>query len=99
LVRSGAANALGWIEPDASEAVPALIQALGDESQYVRSAAADALGEFGSQARDAVPALIEALGDEYSGLRSSAARALRDVSGQDLGEDRDRWQQWWEQQQ
>jgi len=99
LVRSGAANALGWIKPDASEAVPALVQALEDESEYVRSAAADALGEFGAQARDAIPALIEALGDEYSGLRSSAARALRDVSGQDLGEDRDRWQQWWEQQQ
>jgi len=98
LVRSRAAYALGWIEPDASEAVPALVQALGDENEYVRSAVADALGEFGSQARDAVPALIEALGDEYGGARSSAARALRDISGQDLGEDRGRWQQWWEQQ-
>jgi len=98
LVRSSAARALGWIEPDASEAVPPLIQALGDESEYVRSAAADTLGEFGSQARDAVPALIQALGDEYEGTRSSAGRALRDITGQDFGEDRDRWRQWWEQQ-
>jgi HEAT repeat protein len=99
LVRSGAANALGWIKPDASEAVPALVQALGDESQYVRSGAADALGEFGAEARDAIPALIEALDDEYSGLRSSAARTLQYITGQDFSEDRDRWQQWWEQQQ
>ena len=98
LVRSRAAYALGWIGPEPSEAVPALVQALGDESEYVRSAVADALGEFGAQARDAIPALIEALDDEYGGARSSAARALRDITGQDLGEDRERWQQWWEQQ-
>jgi HEAT repeat protein len=98
LVRSSAAHALGSIEPDASQAVPALIQALGDESEYVRAAAADALGEFGSQASDGVPALIEALGDEHGGTRSSAARALQDITGQDFGEDADRWHQWWEQQ-
>ena len=74
------------------------IQALGDESEYVRAAAAEALGEFGSQASGAVPDLIEALGDEHGGTRSSAARALRDITGQDFGEDADRWREWWEQQ-
>ena len=99
LVRSSAAYALGSMQPDASEAVPALIQALGDESEYVRAAAADALGDFASQAGDAIPALIELLADEYAGARSSAVRALRDITGQDLGEDLDHWQQWWDQQQ
>jgi HEAT repeat protein len=74
------------------------IQALGHRSEYARAAAADALGEFGSQAWDAVPALIEALGDEHGGTRSSGARALRDITGQDFGEDADRWRDWWEQQ-
>ena len=60
---------------------------------------ADALAEFGSQAGDAIPALIELLADEYAGARSSAVRALRDITGQDLGEDLDHWQQWWDQQQ
>jgi HEAT repeat protein len=99
LVRSSAAHALGSMQPDASEAIPALIQALADESEYVRAAAADALGDFESQAGDAIPALIEALADEHAGTRSSAARALRDITGQDLGEDLDRWQQWRDQQQ
>jgi HEAT repeat protein len=99
LVRSNSARALGWIEPEPGDVVPALIQALGDESEYVRAAAADALGEFGSQAREAIPLLIGALGDQHGGTRSSAARALRDITGQDLGEDPDRWRQWWEGQQ
>lgn len=44
-VRSNATKALGWIgEP----AVPALIQALGDENHYVRDNAADALGRIGT---------------------------------------------------
>jgi hypothetical protein len=28
----------------------------------------------------------------------SAARALQDITGQDFGEDADRWHEWWEQQ-
>jgi HEAT repeat protein len=99
LVRSSAAYALGSMQPDAGEAVPALIQALGDESEYVRGSAADALGEFEARAWNAIPALIELLADEYAGARSSAARALRYITGQDLGEDQDRWKQWWDQQQ
>jgi HEAT repeat protein len=42
-----AAQALGWIGPEAKEAVPALIAALTDQEAEVRRSAAYALGEVG----------------------------------------------------
>jgi hypothetical protein len=95
-VREAAAAALGEIGPYAVEAVPALIVALGDDRIGVRRAAALALGEIGPGASEAVPALIQALGDESSLMRQAAAKALRAITGQDFGEDVERWQQWWE---
>ncbi|MBN1810234.1 MAG: HEAT repeat domain-containing protein [Anaerolineae bacterium] len=95
-VREAAAEALEAIGPQAVEAVPALIQALKDRSSSVRCAAARALGEIGPGAREAVPALIQALGDESSLVRQAAAEALRAITGQDFGEDAERWRQWWE---
>jgi hypothetical protein len=55
------------------QAVPALIQALGDSEWDVRRAAAEALGKLGDP--QAVPALIQALGD--SGLGMFAVRQRR----------------------
>ena len=93
-----AASALGKIGPEAKEAVPALIQALGDESMFVRRDAAWALGQIGPEPKEAVPALIKTLEDEVPFVRDGAAWALKAITGQDFGEDPDRWQQWWEQQ-
>jgi hypothetical protein len=95
-VREAAADALAEIGPHAVEAVPALITALGDDRIGVRRAAALALGEIGPGAREAVPTLIQALGDESSLMRQAAVKALRAITGQDFGEDAERWQQWWE---
>jgi hypothetical protein len=95
-VREAAAKALEAIGPQAVEAVPALIQALKDRSSSVRCAAARALGAIGPGAMEAVPALIQALGDESYTMRQAAAEALRAITGQDFGEDAERWQQWWE---
>ena len=56
-------------------AVEPLINALGDEVEYVREGAASALGEIGD-AR-AVEPLIEALGDEDYNAREAAKEALK----------------------
>jgi HEAT repeat protein len=68
---SGASLALGNIGDP--RAVPALIEALKDEDEYVRSYAASALGKIG---KPAVPALIEALKHEDKTVRWSAAFSL-----------------------
>ena len=79
----GASQALGLIGPEASEAVPLLIQALeGDEDWSVRSNAARALGWMESDASEVVPTLIQALGDESEHVRSAAADALGEFGAQ-----------------
>jgi HEAT repeat protein len=75
---------------EAKEAVPALIQALGDEEVGVRFGAAWALEVIGPEAVEAVPALIQALEDQDRGVRWAAARALKAITGQDFGGDDDR---------
>ena len=58
----GAVDALGQIGPDASLAVPALIQIVGKNSpSEVRVAAARALGRIGPAAKESVPTLTEVL--------------------------------------
>ena len=71
-VRAAAAEALGAIGDP--QAVPALIQALGDSDSAVRRAAAEALGKLGDP--QAIPALIQALGDSDRDVRRAAAEAL-----------------------
>ena len=73
--RAGAAAALGCMGEPAHGAVPALIEALKDDSEWVRRNAADTLGNIGPSARSAVPALIEALGDDRPVSRWSLSDA------------------------
>lgn len=74
-IRWRAARALGKLR--ATEAVGALIEALGDESEHVRKGVAQALGEIGDP--HAVPALIEALRDEERKVGLEASHALREI--------------------
>ncbi|HUT14593.1 MAG TPA: HEAT repeat domain-containing protein [Thermoguttaceae bacterium] len=60
----------------AKVAVPALIEALTDESVYMRQFAAMSLGAFGPHARDAVRPLIGLLEDESEAVRMWAVGAL-----------------------
>ncbi len=69
--RAGAAAALGCMGEPAHGAVPALVEALKDDSEWVRRNAADTLGNIGPSARSAVPALVEALGDNRTVSRWS----------------------------
>ncbi len=73
-VRYAAAADLGQI---GSPAVPALMEALKDTSEYVRIFAADTLGQI----RDpqAVPALTESLEDRNRPVRMYASRALMEI--------------------
>jgi len=96
-VRAVAADALGklgekWSGDLLSDAATALIEALKDNDQSVRQKAALALGKI--KAMKAVPALIEAM--QIYGRDSNAGAALISITGQRLGEDPVKWQEWWE---
>jgi hypothetical protein len=74
-----AADALGWMGPEAKAAVPALANALKDQDILVRAAAAEALGKMGPAAKAAVPALNEALQDDSEAVRRYAEYALEQI--------------------
>jgi TolB-like protein/class 3 adenylate cyclase/Flp pilus assembly protein TadD len=75
--RQLAVQRLGWFGPAAAQAVPALIELLGDE--VVRMEAVQSLGKIGPSARDAVPAL-DALKNE-SPIGFYAKIALKEIRG------------------
>jgi hypothetical protein len=92
IVRKAAAEALGGIKD--SRAVMPLITTLKDKELNVRKATAWALGEI-KDARAGEP-LIGILKDEDWFVRREAAKALREITGQDFGEDHEKWRAWWE---
>jgi len=59
-----------------TEAVSALIEALGDPDPDVRKWSAVALERIGEEARQAVPRLVDALNDQDAYVREMAVRAL-----------------------
>ncbi len=83
---TGLFEALLRIDPEGTECVPVLIEALKSEDDRVVDAAANCLGLLGPQAKDAVPALAVALSRDFSGEvggefnpQVSVARALRRI--------------------
>jgi HEAT repeat protein len=77
--RREAIRELGARRLEAAQVVPALVEALRDDSSYVRHDAATTLGKFGSEAQAAVPALLGALADREKSVRTAAAAALKKV--------------------
>ena len=77
-VRIHAASALGDSVRHciASRSVPALAEALQDQSELVRCTAAESLGSIGPKAKAAIPALIAALKDHDAHVRIAATEAL-----------------------
>jgi len=75
--RRNAAERLGSM--GATDAAPALAQALKDQEPRVRRAAAGALWQLGPAAKDAIPALREAMRDPYGPVVINAAGALRNL--------------------
>lgn len=88
-----AARALFWIGTHASDAVPALIEALrgpgaashprfdGVSAGAPRRMMIRALGSIGPGARAAIPEVTEALRDEDAGVRAAAASAIDQIGG------------------
>jgi HEAT repeat protein len=63
--------------PQAKEAVPALIQVLNDPNCRVRQMAIEVLAPFGPEAQQAIPALRVCLSDNTWQVREAAADALQ----------------------
>lgn len=70
---------LGSGSAEAEQVVPALVEALRDESAYVRRDAAAVLGKFGPEAMAAVPALLAARKDRERSVRKAADDALKKI--------------------
>jgi HEAT repeat protein len=92
LVRANSLHALVEIaDPCAFEFA---IGALKDKHEYVRAHAAKALGEIGL--RSAIKPLIEALDDEDENVKSEVLQALHRLTDAPIGQDRTKWQEWFE---
>lgn len=72
------------------EAVPALVETLGSRAENIRWCARSVLVEIGSDL--AVERLTAALDDPRR--RAEAVEALREITGEELGERRERWEAW-----
>lgn len=82
-----------WGKRNDADAVKLLSEALqSDVSADVRLAAAKALGE--TKNADAVAALGEALNDTDPAMQYRAVLSLKQVTGKDMGNDVNRWQQY-----
>ena len=77
--RCRAAAVFAVVRPPVQEAIPDLIECLGDSEHAVRSEAAVALGQMGPPARAAVPALTKLLKDPVLQVRDAAAEALKKI--------------------
>jgi HEAT repeat protein len=77
--RRQAIRELGARNADASQIVPALTEALRDESGYVRHDAATTLGKFGDAAKPAAPMLARLLKDKELSVRKAAEAALQKI--------------------
>lgn len=66
------------VQMRATQAVPVLIEAMGDKARKDRNSIVWALGSLHSRPQDCVPVLIDALGDEDPFVRTCAGFALRD---------------------
>ncbi|MBT4864189.1 MAG: hypothetical protein HON53_03585 [Planctomycetaceae bacterium] len=75
-IRRTAATELGWNGSKAKRSLPALYQALNDESPVVRIAVTAAIWEIGHQPGTVVPVLVELLQTEDPAVRTLAAHAL-----------------------
>jgi thioredoxin len=89
--RSRAVRALGKYA--ASKHMAELTGALKDTESRVRYAAVIQLDR--SRRKEAVPGLMAALKDGDRNVRKRARSALERLTGQELGSDTEKWQEWW----
>ncbi|MCI0380393.1 MAG: HEAT repeat domain-containing protein [Gemmataceae bacterium] len=81
-VRAKAAEALGYISPEAKDTVPLLTKALEDKNFSVKLAVMSALSQFGAEAKSALPALREIAKEKTDKKLSQAAnQAIKIITG------------------
>ena len=80
--RNLAAQTLADMGLRAHEAVPALRQAVQDQSAAVRAQAVEGLGQVSQGMGEAIPTLIDALGDSDESVRRNATMAITQLSEQ-----------------
>jgi HEAT repeat protein len=78
---------------DSAEALVPLIESLHDESDMVKRTAAAVLANQKNPAL--IEPLIDALNDPDPFVKDSALEALTKITGQYIGDDIGRWQEWW----
>jgi HEAT repeat protein len=83
--RRQAIRELGERTSEAGRVVPALAEALRDDSEYVRHDTATTLGKLGPEARPAVPELLAAAKDRQPNVRRAARAALKKVAPEAAG--------------
>jgi HEAT repeat protein/regulator of sirC expression with transglutaminase-like and TPR domain len=88
-----AARGLSYLKDEKS--LPALARHLADPAWIVRVHAVRALRAFPLRA-GFFPSLLERLEDPQPEVRREAVRTLESWTGQSLGADRKRWENWWE---
>jgi HEAT repeat protein len=86
-VRASAVEALGLLRD--SRSIPSLYAALKDKDRAVREKAAVALKNHTE-----LSSLIAALDDASTAVRANVAYVLWLMTGQDLGQDREKWEAW-----
>jgi HEAT repeat protein len=87
------AACLGWARRKGPEAAGAMSQLLcGDVDGDVRLAAAEALGDIGD--RSGIAALGSVLEDKDPAMQYRAVTSLKKITGQDLGDDVNRWREY-----
>lgn len=75
-IASNAIFELKGLKISPKEALPALVSALKNQSEFVRLGAVNAISEFGAEAQPAVPSLIGSLKDRDPLVREAAVLAL-----------------------
>jgi len=83
----------GYLEKYLGRGIELLLSGLKSEDAFLRNISAKSLGKLGDSR--AIDPLIAVLKDEDKDVRESTAIALEKITGQKLGEDSIKWQEWW----
>lgn len=71
------------------------LEILQSGNPQIRRMSAESLRQYESHSKYTIPALIEALNDKEETVVKEATESLKKLSGKDLGQDQEKWLEWW----